>query len=207
MRGPVTPNQLSAAYHESGHAVIAAVEGIEVLAVSIDVHIDDSVDGHCRTWRTIFSPSELQLPETERRKLKLEKLSRMILAGGWAARRFRVLSQNLLISPGDDHDHREAVKITTELATLTDASQWSVYSSLHVQMADLVEKHWRIIDRLAQELLWRRSMSRDQLRRVYFPNANPEWSEQWWIALGSKNSRAKQAGRLNSGDEDRWRPF
>jgi hypothetical protein len=200
MRSPVTPNQLSAAYHESGHAVIAAVEGIEVLAVSIDVHIDDSVDGLCRTWRTIFSPSELQLPEAERQKLKLEKRCRMILAGGSAVLRLREVSNEFGLSPGDDGDQQEALEVAGQLALLAGRTRSSVISSLQAEADEAVKRYWCEIDALAQELLWQRHMPRPRLRRVIFTDA--DWNERWSAVLGPKKANPK-SGSV----ERRWQWF
>ena len=119
--------------------------------VKITANPDGSIDGRCRTLRLNLSPAEKSLPQPERRKLVLRKQGRRLEAGERAEWRLHELTGEFF-PPGAAHDWIELRKIARELAALEGTYDNAIRAEFRTDVSAMVEKHWHVIDDLAQQL-------------------------------------------------------
>ena len=166
----------STAYHEAGHAVIAVLEKLSVVRVSIEpcdemlghttidcFHLDDEyreVRGlHC------IERAEWEILQLGWDRWRVEANARTVLAGDIAE---RIRAPDAPRSNGADRDlHRFSLWL---IELTLDLEERAVYSRLlRMQTERQLRKHWRAVECVAGMLLERRTIGGDELVETMRP--------------------------------------
>ena len=166
----------STAFHEAGHAVIAVLEKLSVVRVSIEPG-DDTL-GHI-TYDTLrfddkfresrgldrIDHAEWEILQLGCERWRAEANARTVLAGEIAE---RLHAPDVPRSNGADRDlHRFSLWL---IELTLDRAERDVYSQLlRMQTERQLRKYWRAVECVAGQLLERRAMDREQLVAVIAP--------------------------------------
>jgi hypothetical protein len=141
------------AYHEAGHAVIAFFESIPIKRVSIVP--GDEHRGHVK-HADILRSCHPDADRSNRNRLRMERLVRMLLAGIVAQREYRPRSVRHWHSHSDYKNALECIDYFTTSMRETEA-----YANLlHIQVEQTLarEEVWFIVRRLAARFLEKREL-------------------------------------------------
>lgn len=156
---------IAVAYHEAGHAVIGQKLGVPVRRVSIEpteayrgmVLIDDPVRG-------IKDGDET----SDRARLRVERTIIVRLAGPVAQRKHRPSSWRRYHGSDDYRGLAGLAACFYDGETLDAFIRW-----LELRTQDLVEIHMSAIDRVAQALLERKTLTSDEIKEIAWPPEIP----------------------------------
>jgi hypothetical protein len=151
----------STAYHEAGHLVAAYFLGIPLAKIAVTIVPDESA-GNLGSFmhRLLFRAGELEFGDSDRTKLKAERLAQVCLAGTVVQQRYRPSSVPHWQSTGD---YRQA----QELITLISGSQAQAQAYLNLILVRTQEMfndpyRWRCVDAVAGGLLEKKTLSREE---------------------------------------------
>lgn len=144
------------AYHEAGHAVAALRLGVPVRHVTIDPENDDGgiVLGHVR-----FRSGDKDPPSLGHRLLVIS------LAGPAAQRRYAPRSPVRVNGASDfAHAQRESELCSSDPMAARSLHHWGEREARH-----LVAREWWLVERIADILIRRRTISGDELQEALAP--------------------------------------
>lgn len=167
--------RIATAYHEAGHCAIAMVQKIDVLRVTIVPDPANHRLGYTRIGKIRWNDKERALPRAEQGRLYVERMVRQRLAGGAAERRLMKTS-GYSFSRGDNTDRQRAELLLGEFAKGDQELARNMHFDLDEQSIELVAEHWPKIEALAQALLARHTMERNDLVGFF---AREERAKRW----------------------------
>ena len=156
----------SAAYHEAGHAVVAALEGLSVCEAGM--HVDSKGDGVAFTFRRNPGDPNNGPADIDQR----ERSIMMVYAGKIAQEKFA--STSALLS-GDD---AVAEALLNEMYSPPKSEAWNAAQQrLWGGSYLLVSEHWKIIQTLAETLWSKPTVPRTSRRPLRFDSQDS--TEKW----------------------------
>lgn len=152
------------AYHEAGHAVAALVLHLSIGAKGATITPSDLAHGALKIWGSPPRSRRIgALPHATRGRL--ESYAIAACAGYEAQKKF---------CPGcdfsGDDDENKASELLTWLSP-KDETRSAHMALARLEARDLVERYWKQIETVAEALVERKSLTRDELWEIFLSSA------------------------------------
>lgn len=145
------------AYHEAGHAVVAVVLGVRFQEVT--VRPDTGTDGHIRYRRPVPGSAVLE-GWTDERLHRLVRREGLVLFAGDHAVKLGTGRRELQGAAGDREQMAELIGLLHSDGPIG-AALWRY---LNRWSLELVQGHWRAVERVAGALLVRQRLTESEVR-------------------------------------------
>lgn len=152
----IDPERLTA-FHEAGHALAAELFGEQTTRVEIVGDIDHS--GSTETLRFPAGPDEVETPRETRESI--ESRLRCVLAG--------VVTEAMISGREGWDDASEDLEMAVRIAMkLVDDCEdvLPLLERTRLELERVLRERWPAVERLADELMHRKSLSGSEVRRI-----------------------------------------
>jgi hypothetical protein len=148
------------AYYESGHVIIVNCEDIPIHRVTLEP--GENHDGLTKMGRFLIANADCD-DITPRRRDRLERFVRVMLAGNIAQHRFKPRSGYREFNL--HADRHKAVELLSHF-TRSNEELGAYLRLLQIQTKQKIEGRWPLVEAVANALLDRRTLSRDEVRTI-----------------------------------------